>query len=465
MSVTIQAMEDIATALPEISFGASGDIGNSIEVTDLGDDMGMSLLVNSKYVNSDSGGRNDGFQVETNRGGGTSMNISGFGGGSDEISIDRLDTLQPISFDLGSSSAAPQISIARESTNPYQAANSFGPGGAYGNQQSSSGPAITLNAGGPPRDPIKEASEKADLINKLQRLEAKGFPVAKRFTMDNALDEIKAEFNRLVDARQLETSIKFQRNMLMGFVTGLEWMNNKFDPFDLKLDGWSEAVHENAEDYDEIFEELYDKYKEKGKMPPEARLIFQMAGSGFMCHLTNSYFKSKMPSADDIFKKNPELAKQFAAAAATSASPAFGNFMGMAMGGSQQQQQQQQQQQPQGVPLGMASGPGAFFNSPQMPQHVAAAPPVQTARREMRGPTGVDDILKTFEEVRLAEEQQSMNMPFSPPSSNNSPAMAAAEEMQSLASGDMGSVTTERTARGGRRRRQAPAGNVVSLNV
>jgi hypothetical protein len=464
MSVTIQAMEDIATSLPEISFGASGDIGNSIEVTDLGDDMGMSLLANNKYMGPDNGGGGGGgggFHFETNGGGGTSMNVTGFGGGADEISIDKLDTLQPISLDLGSG-PAPQISIQREAQSPYQAANSFGPGNAYGNQQSSSGPAITLNSG-PPRDPMKEASEKAELINKLQRLEAKGFPVAKRFTMDNALDEIKAEYNRLVDARQLETSIKFQRNMMMGFVTGLEWMNNKFDPFDLKLDGWSEAVHENVEDYDEIFEELYDKYKEKGKMPPEARLLFQMAGSGFMCHLTNSYFKSKMPSADDIFKKNPELAKQFAAAAATSASPGFGNFMGMAMGVPPQQQAPPQ---PQGVPLGMASGPGAFFNSPQMPQHVAAnPPPVQTARREMRGPSGVDDILKTFEEVRIAEEQQSMNIPFSPPSSNNSPAMAAAEEMQSLASGDLGSVTTERTARGGRRRRQAPAGNIVSLNV
>jgi hypothetical protein len=51
-------------------------------------------------------------------------------------------------------------------------------------------------------------------------------------------------------------------------VTGLEWANGRFDPFDVRLDGWSEAVHENVEDFDEIFEELYDKYKERGKMPP-----------------------------------------------------------------------------------------------------------------------------------------------------------------------------------------------------
>jgi hypothetical protein len=249
--------------------------------------------------------------------------------------------------------------------------------------------------------------------------------------------------------------------MLMGLVTGMEWMNNKFDPFDLKLDGWSEGIHENIEDYDEIFEELYDKYKEKGKMPPEARLVFQLAGSGFMCHVSNSFFRSKMPSADDIFKKNPELAKQFAAAAAQQAAPGFGNFMGMAMGVPQQQGQQQ----PQGVPVNMGSGPGAFFNSPQVPQHMAAAPPVQTARRDMSGPSGVDDILRTFDEVRRAEEQQSNNFPSIPPTSMNNPAMAAAVEIQSVASEDIGSIATERTQGGRRRRRQAPTGNVVSLNV
>jgi hypothetical protein len=456
MSVTIQAMEDFATSLPEVSFSQGGnDIGNIVEVSDLGDDMGMSLISNSRFSSSSSGGQPT---INLNTGGGSSL-------GMEEIDVQRMDTIQPINLDFSSapSPAPPSISIQRETS--YQPANSFGSDGSYANQQSSSGPSISLTPA-QVRDPIREASEKSDLINKLQRLEAKGFPVAKRFTMDNSLEEIKQEFNRLVDARQLETSIRFQRNMLMGLVTGMEWMNNKFDPFDLKLDGWSEGVHENIEDYDEIFEELYDKYKEKGKMPVEARLLFQLAGSGFMCHVTNSFFRSKMPSADDIFKKNPDLAKQFAAAAASQAAPGFGNFMGMAMGVPPGQQQPQAPQPPMGVPMNMASGPGAFFNSPQMPQHVAATPrPTQTARREMSGPSGVDDILKTFEEVRFAEEQQTSNFPSQPPMMNQNPAMAAAVELESLASGDIGSIATERTSGGRRRRRQAPTGNVVSLNV
>lgn len=469
MSVTIQQMEDAAIGLSEVD--VSSGFGNTIEVSDLGDDLGLSMLANAKYAASSSSNPTINLSGGSKYGSGTQMNVSGLSG-IEEVDVGNMDNLQPINLDFASSGPPPEIRIQRESA--YQPANSFGHDGSFANQQSSSGPAINLAPAQQLRDPLKEAAEKADYINKLQRLEAKGFPVAKRYTMDNTLEEIKAEYMRLVDARQLETSMKFQRNMMMGLVTGLEWMNNKFDPFDLKLDGWSEGVHENIEDYDEIFEELYDKYKEKGKMPVEARLIFQLAGSGFMCHVTNQFFRSKMPSADDIFKKNPELAKQFAAAAAQQAAPGFGNFMGMAMGVPQggqggqqqgQQQQGQQQQQPMGVPVGMGAGPGAFFNSPQMPQHVAAQPQQQTARREMRGPSGVDDILKTFEEVRMAEEQGGYNMPSQMPMSMQNPAMAAAEELQSIASGDIGSIATDRTGGRGRRRRAAPTGNVVSLNV
>lgn len=465
---TIQEMEHFATSLPEI--GISNDLGNVIEVGEIGDDMGMSLLTNSKYtsntttVNPVYSSASSGMTGNTT----TSFQVGGVSGGLEEIDIQRMDPIQPISLDLNTPAMA-SVTIQRESTTAshHQPSGTFGSDGAFGNPQSASGPSIHLPTTtlAPPRDPVAEREEKTGLLNKLNRLEAKGFPVAKRFTMDNTLDEIKSEYLRLVDARNLETSIRFQRNTLMSVITGMEWLNNRFDPFDLKLDGWSESVHENVEDYDEIFEELYDKYKERGKMPPEARLIFQVAGSGFMCHLTNSYFRSKMPSADDIFKKNPDLAKQFAAAAAQQAGPGFGNFMGMAMG-MPQGQQAQQQQMPEPVPVGGATG--AFFGSsaqqiPQMPQHVAAAPPPSVARKEMKGPSGVDDILKTFEEVRRAETE--INMPFMPPPPSPSPARAAASEIHSLHSDDMGSIATERTTGGRRRKRQAPVGNVINLDV
>lgn len=454
---TIQEMEHFATSLPEIGLGLGSSSGQTMEVNDFSEDMGMNLLANSKYMGNTTTVFQPSISIAPQTTTQTTLNLNPIGGGGlEEIDVQRMEPIQPISLDMNTPAMA-SVSIQREPS------GTLGNDNIFGSSQSSSGPAIqlpTTSTLSPPRDPEKERQEKSEYLNKLQRLEAKGFPVAKRFTMDNTLDEVKSEYMRLVDARQLETSIKFQRNMLMSVVTGVEWMNNKFDPFDLKLDGWSEGVHENIEDYDEIFEELYDKYKERGKMPPEARLIFQLAGSGFMCHLTNSYFRSKMPSADDIFKKNPELAKQFAAAAANQAGAGFGNFMGMAMGVPAGQPGQQQSAS---QPAPANQGPGAFFNSPQMPQHMAAREAPQVARKTMSGPSGVDDILKTFDEVRRAETEPAM--PFMPSMPSPSPAMAAASEIQSLHSDDMGSIATERTSGGRRRKRQAPVGNVINLDV
>jgi hypothetical protein len=122
----------------------------------------------------------------------------------------------------------------------------------------------------------------------------------------------------------------------MTAITGLEFLNNKFDPFDLKLDGWSEQINENIDDYDEIFGELHEKYKSKAKMAPELKLLFQLGGSAIMLHMTNTMFKSAMPGMDDIMRQNPELMKQFTQAAVNTmsqSSPNFGNFMGDMMGG------------------------------------------------------------------------------------------------------------------------------------
>ena len=93
----------------------------------------------------------------------------------------------------------------------------------------------------------------------------------------------------------------------MAFVTALEFLNNRFDPFDLKLDGWSENVHESVNEYDDIFEELHEKYKSTGKVAPEIKLLLTLGGSAFMFHLTNNIFKSAMPSFENAVGNNPDI--------------------------------------------------------------------------------------------------------------------------------------------------------------
>jgi hypothetical protein len=442
-SISIADMQSFAENLDGSDIKISSNIGNVIELheEDLGDDLGIGLLSNNR-----SSGR-------------PAVSVAPMPPVMerlDDIGISSLEPLESVSFDIpsGRGDTLPDIFINRESSNPFS------------NDQSASGPSISL-AATTRLSPEEEKKKKMDLINKLNRLESKGYSLTKRFTMDNALDEIQQEYDRLVDAKNLEASLRFQRQCMMGVITGAEFLNSKFNPFDWELDGWSESVHENIEDFDEVFEELYDKYKGRGNMPPEAKLMMSLVGSGFMFHMSNSFFRSKMSNMDpnDIFRSNPQLAKQFAAAAAQQAGPGFGNFMGAAMGMPNGQQAQ--------------NSVGSFFQAPnsappQMPQNMAAAPMPQGPRREMKGPSGIDDILKTFQEVRAADmdplppmfPQQSL------PSSayGGQPAMQAVSEISSIHSGDISDAESVRTTgtngqRRGRRKPTVPVGNTVTLNL
>ena len=446
-SISIADMQSFAENMDGGSdIKISSNVGNVIELgdDDLGDNFGADLLSNTRVSAPSSRPAVSVQPISTLE-------------KVDDIGFGSLEPLESISFDPMGSSHLPDVMVNKEQS--------------YFNDQSASGPSINLAAAN--RLSVEEErKKKIDLINKLNRLESKGYNLTKRFTMDNALDEIQVEYDRLVDAKNLEASLRFQRQCMMGVVTGAEFLNSKFNPFDWELDGWSESVHENIEDFDEVFEELYDKYKGRGNMPPEAKLLMSLVGSGFMFHMSNSFFRSKMANTDpaDIFRANPQLAKQFAQAAAQQAGPGFGNFMGAAMGMPQGMPQQQQQ-----TPMQSQTGP--FYQAsnaqmpPQFPQNMAAMAPQQQPRREMTGPKGMDDILKTFQEVRAADMEPAPPI-FSSSSFTNQPAMQAAAEITSVHSGDISDAESVRTTatsgqRAGRGRRKpvVPAGNTMTLNL
>ena len=244
--------------------------------------------------------------------------------------------------------------------------------------------------------PTEIKNEKIDYIYKFKKLGEQGIRSTMNYNMNSPLDEMRNEYLKLKRQREIDNGVKFQRKMLMAFVTGVEFLNGKFDPFSVKLDGWSETVNESIFDYDEIFEELYQKYGGgDSEIAPEIRLIFALGGSAFMFHLQNTMFKSSIPGMDDILKQNPELMKQFASAAVGSMNEQGGPPPGMAGmmsglsggggGGG-------------GGLAGMMSGlmgglggGGGGLGGPPPPQR-----PPSPQRPDMDGPDGLDELMKTM---------------------------------------------------------------------
>ena len=283
--------------------------------------------------------------------------------------------------------------------------------------------------------------EKFKYLRKLEDLEQKGITLTKKYSMESSLAEMKGEYETHLEERERRNSVKFQGKMLMSVITGIEYLNTKFDPFDLKLDGWSEQVNENIDDYDDIFSELHDKYKSKAKMAPELKLLFQLGGSAIMLHMTNTMFKSAMPGMDDIMRQNPELMQQFTAAAVNSMSqnrPGFGNFMGDLMGPGPQSQgppppQTPSRQAPPYIPNQRPPPPpvptsvrdpnsdaGTPFRSgnntaqpPNRPdlnaaRNMGSNEPITVSKRpDMRGPSDISNILSGLK-TKTIPLQQSM---------------------------------------------------------
>ena len=259
-------------------------------------------------------------------------------------------------------------------------------------------------------------NEKIDLLYKFKKLEGQGIRTTMNYNMNSHLEDMRNEYIKLKKQREIDNSVKFQRKMLMACVTGIEFLNGRFDPFAVKLDGWGESVNENLNDYDEIFEELSEKYGGGGEMAPELRLMFTLAGSAFMFHLSNTMFKSSIPGMDDVLQQNPELMKQFAEAAVGS----------MNKGPGMQQQQQQRQQRapeppnPLAAMMGMAGGGGGGGGNPLgglmgglmggggPPQRGPSQRgpsqggpsqnqrPVSPARSDMEGPDGLDELMSAM---------------------------------------------------------------------
>jgi len=229
------------------------------------------------------------------------------------------------------------------------------------------------------------------VLYQFDRLARKGVKLPRTFNMGSDLADMRNELERLQRERAMDASIRFQRRALVTVVTGVEMLNSWFDPIGARLKGWSESVSDSIDDFDDVFEELFLKYRAKTAAPPEIKLLMMLGTSAFQFHLANTLFKgTDLPNVEEVLRSNPELMRQFAAATAQKmaadnpAGPAsmFANmFQATGAGPATQPPPPQRPPPPSGPPFGGFSG----VHNPPVQQQRAPPPPAQQAT--MRGPS------------------------------------------------------------------------------
>ena len=149
--------------------------------------------------------------------------------------------------------------------------------------------------------------KRIELLRKLSDIKSKGYKLSKEYDFNSSIEEMEYEYDLLKSFAERRNGIKLYKNTILNFSNILEFFNNKYDPFGIKLDGWSEHMNVEIDSYDDVMEELYAKYRSTGKsMPPEMKLFMLIAASASAFHFSKAYL-TKMPGLDGIMNVQPEI--------------------------------------------------------------------------------------------------------------------------------------------------------------
>ena len=219
-----------------------------------------------------------------------------------------------------------------------------------------------------PLNDREKRRKKRLMLKKLEEWYEKGhIKNSTSLNMDSEFEEVEDEYETYLDEKRKKDGVKLQQWWFMTFMNSIEWANSAFNPFDLNLDGLGEQINEDIDSYDEIFNELYEKYK-GGKLMPEVQLCLRAGFSMAMVNFTNKALSSATPAFNDVIRGNPDLMRMFTEATAQTMSknsPGFSMANNMMGGG------------------GGGGGNGNRYSDPQGPARNMGPPPAPVETRNM----------------------------------------------------------------------------------
>ena len=149
--------------------------------------------------------------------------------------------------------------------------------------------------------------KKRNMMDELERWYEKGYLKENlRFHRDTPYEEVEEEYDAVLEKIRRKKSINLQKDILFNVMNFIEFSNSWVDPFGLKLEGLADKTTEELDSYEDIFGELYDKWK-GGKVPPELALLCKVGFSIAMLHMSNNVLSSTPVAFQDVVKQSPEL--------------------------------------------------------------------------------------------------------------------------------------------------------------
>ena len=161
--------------------------------------------------------------------------------------------------------------------------------------------------------PEEVTKKKKILLYRLKRFQKKGFGLSRVYNMESDLVDLRAEVESIKREANLGATVTTMKKGIQISTYLIELLNHQFDPINAKLDGWSNQVKGDLEngDFDEVLEELYDKYTDRLHMPPEMRLLSMLGTSALQYHIAQVVVKQTLDQSrtEQILQNNPKIKK------------------------------------------------------------------------------------------------------------------------------------------------------------
>jgi hypothetical protein len=164
----------------------------------------------------------------------------------------------------------------------------------------------------PPKTINKESDEDRrararENYTKLLDLQEKyNVKLTRQYSINDDPDDMEDEYNMHKNRRNKNNQIKFYKQTIYNVCSGIEFLNENYNPFEFKLKDWSRQISSDLDDYTDVLEELYEKYKGiGGNIAPEIRLLFMIVSSAFFYHVSNVLFGGN--NLENTIKNNPNI--------------------------------------------------------------------------------------------------------------------------------------------------------------
>lgn len=147
--------------------------------------------------------------------------------------------------------------------------------------------------------------EKIEMLTRISKMSKDGFTATKKWTLKDDIDEIRFECYRMTRENNSKKAVKKMQHILISVATMIEFANGMVNPFNLKLQGFSQNMMLTVSDYDDSLEELHHKWSGRTSFGPEMTIMLTFVSSAIFQHAGNVASAPQQQQQSSTQKKPP----------------------------------------------------------------------------------------------------------------------------------------------------------------